>query len=93
MNRPPQDADIYLQVRRGIGEFSVPVTSFTTVLPAGSSELQIQLQDYIDDADLKKLGLADDRIPGPDEFYELRLDPRRPLIAKSDPCFFGDTCA
>ncbi|MFM6174087.1 MAG: hypothetical protein ACKPB4_18505 [Sphaerospermopsis kisseleviana] len=83
------DADIHVELRRGIGDDALPVTSFKTSIPRGAAETSFRLVDKLSESELKRLGLADDDLPGPDEFYELHVDPRPPLIALSDPCFLS----
>ena len=82
-----KDAEVNVEIRRNFGDFAVPIANFSTVLPAGAGTVTIKLEDFFEAAELERLGLADDLVPGADEFYELHLDPRPPLIAKSDPCF------
>ena len=85
--RPDKDAEVNVEIRRGLGDFAVPIANFSTVLPAGAGTVDLKLVDFFEPAELERLGLADDLLPGADEFYELHLDPRPPLIAKADPCF------
>ncbi|NBP81060.1 hypothetical protein EBU58_10175, partial [bacterium] len=85
--RPDKDAEVNVEIRRGLGDFAVPIANFSTVLPASAGTVDLKLADFFEPAELERLGLADDLVPGADEFYELHLDPRPPLIAKADPCF------
>jgi hypothetical protein len=82
----PKDTDLHFELWRGIGDVAKSVTKFSTVLRQGATDAVVRLADKIPPDELLRLGLADDRIPGPDEYYELRLDARPPLIAAGDPC-------
>ena len=87
--RVERDTDILVELRRGFGDYAEPIASFTKVLPAGAGTLDFKLEDVIEPNELERLGLTDDLVPGSDDFYELHLDPRPPLIAKRDPCFMA----
>ena len=82
----PKDTDLHFALWRGVGDKAAPITEFSTVLRQGSTDATVRLADKLSAEDLRKLGLADDHIAGPDEHYELRLDARPPLIAAGDPC-------
>ena len=81
------DADVHFELRRGIGDAAAPVARFRTTMRQGSAESSFLLSDVIPASVLREKRLADDDLPGPDEYYELHADPRPPLIADGDPCF------
>lgn len=81
------DADMLFELRRGIGDTATVVRSFRRVMPQGAAEVSFSLTDVFTAAELRDSGLADDDVPGPDEYYELHVDPRPPLIGAGDPCF------
>jgi hypothetical protein len=81
------DADVHFELRRGIGDKATVVQRFRRVMPRGAADMSFRLADVIPDDTLRASGLADDDVPGPNDFYELHADPRSPLIANGDPCF------
>ena len=87
-DRPPDEkADLLLSLYRRSGAGSVPVLHFTGTFPAGVREQAIRLGDLVSAEDLRRIGAAYDPRPGVDEWYELHLDARPPLVSSSDPCF------
>lgn len=82
----PKDTDLHFALWRGVGERAARIAEFSTILRQGATDASIRLADKLSPADLKRLGLADDSVPGLDEYYELRLDARPPLIAKDPGC-------
>jgi len=82
-----KDADVHFELRRGIGDTATVVRSFSKVVPQGAAEVSFSLTEVLTAAELRESGLADDDVPGPDEYYELHADPRPPLISAADPCF------
>lgn len=83
----PKDTDLHFELWRGIGDASARVTKFSTIMRQGATDATVCLADQLSADQLRRLGLADDSIPGADEYYELRLDARPPLIAAGDPCY------
>jgi hypothetical protein len=81
------DADVHFKLLRGIGDDATTVAEFRTMMRQGSAEASFRLSDALPGSSLREKRLADDDLPGPDEYYELHVDPRPPLIADSDPCF------
>jgi hypothetical protein len=76
-----KDAVLNLELRRGIGDHASVVKNFTMVMPKGKTQTAFRLAEQVPPEELVRLGLADDKIPGGDQVYELHLDARPPLIA------------
>jgi hypothetical protein len=83
----PKDTDLHFELWRGVGDAAAPVTKVSTVLRQGATDAAVRLRDHLSSDELRRLALADDSVPGPDEYYELRLDARPPLIPAGDPCY------
>jgi len=54
--------------------------------------MSFTLRDLVNDGDLERLGATYDPRPGIDEWYELHLDARPPLISAEDPCLTTIFC-
>ena len=84
---PDEQAELLLSLYRRSGAGAVPVLHFTGTFPAGVREQGIRLNDLVSAEDLRRIGAAYDPRPGVDEWYEVHLDARPPLVSSSDPCF------
>lgn len=87
-HRPPDEkAELLLSLHRRNGTGAIPVLHFTGTFAAGAREQVIRLNELVSAEDLRRIGAAYDPRPGVDEWYELHLDARPPLVSSSDPCF------
>jgi len=85
--RPPdEDAELQFSLYRIAGTGETPVRHFSGRFPKGLSEMSFSLRELMPAEDLERIGAAYDPRPGIDEWYELHLDARPPLISAEDPC-------
>ena len=85
--RPPdEDAELQFSLYRIVGTGETPVRHFSGRFPKGLSEMSFSLRELMPAVDLERIGAAYDPRPGIDEWYELHLDARPPLISAEDPC-------
>lgn len=87
-----EDADLQFSLYRVVGAGETPVQHFTGRFPAGATEMSFSLRDLIPERELARIGAAYDPRPGVDEWYELHLDARPPLISAEDPCLTTIFC-
>ena len=91
--RPPEkDAELRFSLYKVMGPGEAAVLHFSKEFPAGMGETSFSLSDLVSREDLKRIGAAYDPSPGIDEWYELHVDARPPLISAGDPCLTTIFC-
>jgi hypothetical protein len=91
--RPPtEEAELLFSLYRIVGTGRSPVQHFRGRFPAGADEMSFSLRELVPAEDLERIGAAYDARPGIDEWYELHLDARPPLISAEDPCLTTIFC-
>jgi len=89
---PDEDAELRFSLYRIAGAGKTPVRHFSGRFPAGVSETSFSLRELVSAEDLEQIGVPYDPRPGIDQWYELHLDARPPLISAEDPCFTTIFC-
>jgi hypothetical protein len=91
--RPPEeDAELQFSLYRIVGTGETPVQHFSGRFPKGASDTSFSLRELVPAEELERIGAAYDPRPGIDEWYELHLDARPPLISAEDPCLATIFC-